>query len=92
MISSKGVIVESTPLRNVALPPQLVDAIEQMQRADQESQRMQFVLTKEQQEADRRASPTSNGSSVRVLANNCSAGRVSRPPRSFRPRKTPKLQ
>jgi len=54
MISSKGVIVESTPLRNVALPPQLVDAIEQKQRADQESQRMQFVLTKEKQEADRK--------------------------------------
>ena len=54
MIAPKGVIVETTPLRNVALPQQLVDAIEQKQRADQESQRMQFVLTKEKQEADRK--------------------------------------
>jgi len=54
MINPKGVIVESTPLRNVALPTQLVDAIEQKQRADQESQRMQFILTKEKQEADRK--------------------------------------
>jgi regulator of protease activity HflC (stomatin/prohibitin superfamily) len=50
----RGVTVESTPLRNVALPSQLTEAIEQKQRADQESQRMEFVLTKEKQEADRK--------------------------------------
>lgn len=50
----RGVTVESTPLRNVGLPTQLTDAIEQKQRADQESQRMEFVLTKEKQEADRK--------------------------------------
>lgn len=50
----RGVTVESTPLRNVALPGQLTEAIEQKQRADQESQRMEFVLTKEKQEADRK--------------------------------------
>jgi len=50
----RGVIVESTPLRNVGLPTQLTEAIEQKQRADQESQRMEFVLTKEKQEADRK--------------------------------------
>jgi regulator of protease activity HflC (stomatin/prohibitin superfamily) len=53
-ISPRGVIVESTPLRNVALPTQLTEAIEQKQRADQESQRMEFILTKERQEADRK--------------------------------------
>ncbi len=53
-IAPRGVIVESTPLRNVALPTQLTDAIEQKQRADQESQRMEFILTKERQEADRK--------------------------------------
>ncbi len=53
-IASRGIIVESTPLRNVSLPPQLTEAIEQKQRADQESQRMQFVLAKEKQEADRK--------------------------------------
>jgi len=53
-IAPRGVIVESTPLRNVALPVQLTEAIEQKQRADQESQRMEFILTKERQEADRK--------------------------------------
>ncbi|MEX0602501.1 MAG: prohibitin family protein, partial [Bacteroidota bacterium] len=52
-VSPRGVIVETTPLRNVALPTQLTEAIEQKQRADQESQRMEFILTKERQEADR---------------------------------------
>lgn len=54
VIAPRGIIVESTPLRNVGLPSQLTDAIEQKQRADQESQRMEFVLRKERQEADRK--------------------------------------
>lgn len=53
-IGVRGIVVESTPLRNVALPSQLTEAIEQKQRADQESQRMEFILTKEKQEADRK--------------------------------------
>ena len=53
-VSPRGVIIEATPLRNVALPTQLTEAIEQKQRADQESQRMEFILTKEKQEADRK--------------------------------------
>ena len=36
------------------MPPQLTDAIEQKQKADQESQRMEFILTKEKQEAERK--------------------------------------
>ncbi len=54
LVMSRGIIVEAIPLRNVALPPQLTEAIEQKQRADQESQRMEFILTKERQEADRK--------------------------------------
>lgn len=54
VVAPRGIIVESAPLRNVGLPPQLTDAIEQKQRADQESQRMEFVLRKERQEADRK--------------------------------------
>lgn len=54
VVRDRGIIIESTPLRNVALPSQLTDAIEQKQRADQESQRMEFILTKEKQEADRK--------------------------------------
>jgi prohibitin 1 len=53
-VAPRGVIVETTPLRNVALPTQLTEAIEQKQRADQEAQRMEFVLLKERQEADRK--------------------------------------
>jgi len=51
---ARGVYIETTPLRNVSLPTQLTEAIEQKQRADQESQRMEFILTKEKQEADRK--------------------------------------
>ena len=54
VIARRGIIVESAPLRNVGLPSQLTEAIEQKQRADQESQRMEFILTKERQEADRK--------------------------------------
>ncbi len=54
VVSPRGVIIETTPLRNVALPVQLTEAIEQKQKADQESQRMEFILTKEKQEADRK--------------------------------------
>ena len=53
-VAPRGVTVESTPIRTVALPSQLTEAIEQKQRADQESQRMEFILTKEKQEADRK--------------------------------------
>ncbi|HEX9658312.1 MAG TPA: prohibitin family protein [Bacteroidota bacterium] len=53
-ISPRGITVETTPLRNVSLPPQLTEAIEQKQKADQESQRMEFILRKEKQEADRK--------------------------------------
>ncbi len=54
LVEKRGIVIESTPLRNVTLPPQLTEAIEQKQRADQESQRMQFILTKERQEAERK--------------------------------------
>jgi prohibitin 1 len=54
IVAVRGITIESTPLRNVALPSQLTEAIEQKQRADQESQRMEFILTKERQEADRK--------------------------------------
>jgi regulator of protease activity HflC (stomatin/prohibitin superfamily) len=54
IVAPRGVTIENTPIRNVALPTQLTEAIEQKQRADQESQRMEFILTKEKQEADRK--------------------------------------
>jgi prohibitin 1 len=53
-VSPRGIMVENTPLRNVALPNQLTQAIEQKQKAEQESQRMEFVLEKETKEAQRK--------------------------------------
>ena len=50
----RGITVESTPLRKVGLPADLSQAIEEKLRAEQESQRMQFVLQKESQEAQRK--------------------------------------
>ncbi|MEW6685330.1 MAG: prohibitin family protein [Candidatus Edwardsbacteria bacterium] len=54
IIAPRGIVVENTPLRRVGLPPKLTEAIEEKLRAEQESQRMQFVLAKERQEADRK--------------------------------------
>jgi prohibitin 1 len=50
----RGITIESTPMRRVGLPPGLTAAIEEKLRMEQESQRMQFVLQKEKQEADRK--------------------------------------
>jgi prohibitin 1 len=54
LVEPRGLVVETTPLRRVGLPPGLTQAIEEKLRSEQESQRMQFVLTKEKQEADRK--------------------------------------
>jgi regulator of protease activity HflC (stomatin/prohibitin superfamily) len=54
LVEPRGVVVEATPLRKLTLPTRLAAAIEEKLGAEQESQRMQFVLAKERQEADRR--------------------------------------
>jgi regulator of protease activity HflC (stomatin/prohibitin superfamily) len=54
VLTDRGIIVEDTPIRNVTLPQNLRQTIESKLQADQESQRMQFVLTKEKQEAERK--------------------------------------
>ncbi|UCH10563.1 MAG: prohibitin family protein [Fidelibacterota bacterium] len=54
LTSQRGVIIESTPLRQVALPQDLSTAIEEKLRAEQESQRMEFVLAREAKEAERK--------------------------------------
>ncbi len=51
---ARGVSVEAVPLRRVGLPPGLSQSIESKLQAEQESQRMEFILTKERQEADRK--------------------------------------
>jgi regulator of protease activity HflC (stomatin/prohibitin superfamily) len=54
LVEPRGITIEATPLRKLTLPARLAAAIEEKLGAEQESQRMQFVLTKEKQEADRR--------------------------------------
>ena len=54
LVGPRGINIESTPLRQITLPPGLTSSIEEKLKADQESQRMQFVLQKEKQEAERK--------------------------------------
>ncbi len=54
LINARGIIIESVPLRRVGLPKKVTDAIEDKLKAEQESQRMEWVLTKEKQEAERK--------------------------------------
>jgi regulator of protease activity HflC (stomatin/prohibitin superfamily) len=54
LVEPRGLVVESTPLRRLTLPQRLAAAIEEKLGAEQESQRMQFVLERERQEAERR--------------------------------------
>lgn len=53
-VEARGIIIESTPMRRLTLPTKITAAIEDKLSADQESQRMTFVLTKEKQEAERK--------------------------------------
>ncbi len=54
IVEPRGITIEATPLRQVNLPVNLTASIEQKLQMEQESQRMEFVLTKESQEADRK--------------------------------------
>jgi len=54
LVEPRGITVEATPMRQVGLPAGLTESITEKLRAEQESQRMQFVLTKEKQEAERK--------------------------------------
>ncbi len=53
-VAARGIIIEDTPPRKVLLPQGLVSAIEAKLRAEQESQRMKFVLEREKLEAERK--------------------------------------
>jgi regulator of protease activity HflC (stomatin/prohibitin superfamily) len=52
--SERGLVLESVLIRNVALPSSVKLAIEAKINAEQESQKMRFVLDKEKQEAERK--------------------------------------
>ncbi|HYV55583.1 MAG TPA: prohibitin family protein [Chitinophagaceae bacterium] len=50
----RGLLLENLLVRNITLPAAVKGTIEQKIQAEQESQKMQFVLQKEKQEADRK--------------------------------------
>lgn len=50
----RGLLLEQLLIRNITLPESVKQAIEAKINAEQESQKMQFVLDKERQEADRK--------------------------------------
>lgn len=53
-LEPKGVIVSQVLLRDVKLPPVVKDRIEAKLAAEQDAQRMQFIIQKETQEAERK--------------------------------------
>ena len=54
VLAARGIIVESVLLRDVQLPAMLRASIEAKQQSEQEALRMNFVLQKEKQEAERK--------------------------------------
>jgi regulator of protease activity HflC (stomatin/prohibitin superfamily) len=53
-LKERGFFVEAVLLKSIVLPAGLTKAIEDKLEAEQDSQRMEFVLDKERQEAQRR--------------------------------------
>lgn len=51
---TRGLVLEQLLVRNISLPPAVKQTIESKIQAEQEAQKMQFVLQKERQEADRK--------------------------------------
>lgn len=54
LVKPRGITLEAAALRQIILPPGLTASIEEKLKAEQESQRMQFILLKESQEAERK--------------------------------------
>lgn len=54
VLVERGFVIEQVLLKSISLPPGLYTAIEDKLEAEQEAQRMQFVLQREKQEAQRK--------------------------------------
>mmetsp|Transcript_23286 Transcript_23286/g.59851 ORF Transcript_23286/g.59851 Transcript_23286/m.59851 type:complete len:318 (-) Transcript_23286:885-1838(-) len=54
VLKPRGIIVESVLLKGVVLPTLLTDAIDKKAQAEQDAARMQYVIQKERQEAERK--------------------------------------
>jgi len=69
-LKGRGIEIEKVLVRNVTLPPQLTKAIEDKLAAEQQAQKMVFVLQKEQQEAKRKTIEAGGiAGAQRVIAN-----------------------
>ena len=53
-LKDKGIIIERVLMKRIVLPASLTAAIEEKLAAEQDAQRMEFVLQREQQEAERK--------------------------------------
>lgn len=68
-LSDRGIIIEEAPLRSVQLPDSIAQSVQERLKAEQESQRMKFVLDKERQEADRkRIEAQGNADAQKILS------------------------
>ncbi|MBU1095016.1 MAG: membrane protease subunit, stomatin/prohibitin [Ignavibacteriae bacterium HGW-Ignavibacteriae-2] len=54
LVGPRGIQIEAAALRQIKLPTRLTQSIEEKLQAEQESQRMAFILKKEEQEAERK--------------------------------------
>ena len=54
-LTPRGIIIDDVLLKDLVLPQQLTAAIEAKVKAEQDAAKMQFVLQKEKQEAERKA-------------------------------------
>lgn len=54
IIGDRGFVIESVLMKSIQLPKGLYQAIEEKLEAEQDAQRMEFILQKEKQEAQRR--------------------------------------
>lgn len=54
LVQERGIVIENILLRAITLPPKVASAIEQKLEAEQEAERMKFVLQREKIEADRK--------------------------------------
>jgi len=54
LVNPRGITIETAALRQIELPSRLTASIEEKLQAEQESQRMAFILKKEEQEAERK--------------------------------------
>jgi len=79
-LTPRGVIVEAVLLRDVQLPALLKASIEAKQQAEQDALRMNFILQKKGQEAERKSIEAKGISDFQKIvaqgsARNCSSGK-----------------